>query len=294
MGIFPAQCAGGAPCRGSEPRRGGFTLIELLVVVAVIAILLALSLPMLSRARRTAQTGQSLQRIRDCALANQSAVTDNQGRFRMPEVVRAGDGDVVVNAGLGGIQAGVRRTWVDPDEEGAYPWSWMYWFSTSSSWPVLLQAYLGYEASRAALSPNSGAKFGVTSDYWLTHTIMAEPEYFTDNLMVQVSRGVELCRSQQFSKVRSPARKVFMLETAQTAAQRMAVNPLTDDPTTKYVTEGAELVVRPMAFFDLHVEQRRTKDAGPHVQNSMYGSPWSDLMNDGGLTTLNGIQGWDY
>src|SRR5688572_4596810 len=59
--------------------RRGFTLVELLVVVGVIALLIAILLPTLNRAREAADSVKCLSNLRQLALANSMYVTQWNG-----------------------------------------------------------------------------------------------------------------------------------------------------------------------------------------------------------------------
>lgn len=82
-------------CRTSGPQAdaSGFTLIELLVVVAVISVLAALLLPVLSKAKQSAWQVQCVSNIRQLAMATELYWQDHDNRaFRWRgEYVNGGD-----------------------------------------------------------------------------------------------------------------------------------------------------------------------------------------------------------
>ena len=133
-------------CQRGRSRPRGFTLIELLVVIAIIAILAAVMLPAVARARRAGQGAAVMNNMRQVVLAATLYADDHQDRF--PATMRPdGDGppatlgfwDVqgyqnALNAYIGGMQGGVdasgkarsnRQVWFDPaDPDRLEPAMW--------------------------------------------------------------------------------------------------------------------------------------------------------------------------
>jgi prepilin-type N-terminal cleavage/methylation domain-containing protein len=93
-------------------RKGGFTLVELLVVIGIIAVLIAILLPALNRAREKGRQAQCLSNVRQIAMAFFMYTNENKGWFPAPGVW---------GNGLGSQAATFTPTWYGRSED------WIAW-----------------------------------------------------------------------------------------------------------------------------------------------------------------------
>jgi prepilin-type processing-associated H-X9-DG protein/prepilin-type N-terminal cleavage/methylation domain-containing protein len=138
----------------SGPSQSGFTLVELLVVTGLIAILIALMLPVLGRAREQAKRITCLSNLRQMAVAAQIYVSQNQGYYPVAQYMAAdaayawdltttwSSGQLSVVPGLLWGSLGITQIQQCPSFDGAANW--------------LIDPYTGYNYNTSYIGHGQG------------------------------------------------------------------------------------------------------------------------------------------
>jgi prepilin-type N-terminal cleavage/methylation domain-containing protein/prepilin-type processing-associated H-X9-DG protein len=188
----------------SNQKRSGFTLVELLVVIGIIAVLIALLLPSLQRARESANRTKCLSNLRQIGLAMIQYTNDNHGLF--PATAR---------------------------EDTQYPEDFIYWQQPSSCWnSSLFGGYNPRDVDHGALVKYMGNHFNAAiwtcpSDDVTTHVKVSSfggtctyPYSYTMNYFLGCELAQQDANSFAFidsenakmSRIHNPSNKVMMLE----------------------------------------------------------------------------------
>jgi len=108
-------------------KRNGFTLIELLVVISIIALLIGILLPALSRARQSARSGVCLNNLHQIMIANTMFQDEHNDQLPIPQATKddpQGDSSNYNHGGRYPIKGGVGQQFVKyPHERPLNPYA---------------------------------------------------------------------------------------------------------------------------------------------------------------------------
>ena len=135
-------------------RNRGFTLIELLVVIAIIAILAAILIPALLKAREKSVQAKCLSNVRNLAIAIQSYSQDNRARYPGVEESPVPD----LQWANGRVDDGIWASRIDGYLGGA-----------EELWVCGADEPLGQSFRKELSSANSGIPYGMNNSLSVSH-----------------------------------------------------------------------------------------------------------------------------
>lgn len=142
--------------RNSRRFHCGFTLIELLVVISIIAILVALLLPALSKAKRAADQLRSQSNVRQLTAGHSAAYMEHDGRFILGYPPAIVDGEPVR------VQLADGTTLGNPVAR-RYPWRLLPY--VSNVWEIMWSHVSSSEMPNDAYALSFGSAYGLNSAY---------------------------------------------------------------------------------------------------------------------------------
>jgi len=171
----------------------GFSMVELLVVIGVVAILMSFVLPALGGARMSSRRVVWLSNARQIGIAVMEYATTNREYPPVfyPPVPAIYPGDEPFEPVIAGRRG--RGFWFDHQAD--------YHFALSPAMNAnVLHALPGRQHTPVVIA---GVPTHVTSDYWLTETLYAEPSFW-DRF---TQRGPEQWKPQRLVDIRFPSSK---------------------------------------------------------------------------------------
>jgi prepilin-type N-terminal cleavage/methylation domain-containing protein/prepilin-type processing-associated H-X9-DG protein len=246
----------------------GFTLIELLVVIAIIAILAAMLLPALSKAKARAQTIYCLSNAKQLQLAYEAYATDN-GNNLMDNTV-SGVASPGAKAWIQGNVQAYTTTYADDPKNGV-----LYPYNSS----------LGIYKCPASRAFIAGVGRGVT---------VPHNRAFAVSVWLGGSATLAENIAQKTSSVRNPSETSVFLEENQVSIDngaigfnRLDVGGVWNLPSNRHSSAGS------FSFLDGHGETMRWKGPGLRDWSAKYAADDSlSLRGSPSVNPLNGVW-WD-
>jgi len=253
--------------------RHGLTLIEVLVAISILCILLALTVPLLSRSRGTGQAAVSMANLRGMSVGVQLYADSNRD---LPPVIGRR-----VQTGQGWDFTDVGRGNESIFRHGSY-----YSYAVTSLLGDIRIANAPGNPSPHEIREVAGVKV-CQSDYDLTNTLYASPDFFDWSTQI----GPEQFGPQRLISVAFPAAKGMMWQ------KRLFHRP---DLAPVIITCCTVDVETPIGFFDHSVAQMKMRRMPPGIfniyDNAVWISPSIDPSTASGppvADTKRGTQGRD-
>ncbi len=268
--------------------RGGFTLIELLVVISIIATLIAILLPALGAAQRTAKTTSCLSNVRSIGVATGAYLTEN--KFFYPGNRGVVGGFFFHSAPAYYDLLGVTGTLVTGGANG-------YWCDADSNTSRrLLNSYLS-EANKAArcpldlgdprAGPNTAnipaySLFGCSYQY-LNRT--ADEIYYGSR---RVSGGAWIIEGENDASIKRPAMKLVIADLTLFTVWTALMND--ERPATNSMAQwhGKDTPLKASILFaDGHAKQQARKDVSNQLTDPTMVDNLSSSITDEQLLATN-------
>jgi len=178
--------------------RKAFTLIELLVVISIIALLIAILLPALGAARRSARDLQCSVSLKQIGTSWHAFATDNKGRTAPSFQVTVWTGEFgATGGGSGGSQwHWVMRDYMDKNVES--------FTCPQADTPVSTTADtagLAFNAWYIASSVHTGSNFHKVGSYGLNNWFEYHPDYTSGQVVSRFYKSVDDSRANSDSPV---------------------------------------------------------------------------------------------
>ena len=185
--------------RALTPR--AFTLVELLVVIGIIAVLIGVLLPVLSRAQRTTRTTVCLSNQRQLMLALQMYCQDNKGVFPGGPGTTYWNGTLTYFAGMASWDTNALNPYSCNQDEKSGP-TWLAKYVSGSKKIPACPEELNIK--------DTGSDYtNYRTGYWYPMSLVYKPEQVW---MAGTINGNTIQTPQKLSAVRYPAQKVVIID----------------------------------------------------------------------------------